>query len=109
MNRRSGRSRRRASVDGVAREAGVAKGTISLYHESKEALFTAIALRVADQLETATAARRAEVPFPERLRLVLEAKSLTLFDVVTRSRHAAELVRVSLRGLGRPGGGTIPA
>jgi AcrR family transcriptional regulator len=84
---------RRASVDDVAREAGVAKGTIYLYHESKEAMFRAVGQAVADRLLLgAAAARAAEGPTPERLRLVLEAKFLYLYDVVTRSPHAAELL-----------------
>lgn len=84
---------RRASVDDVAREAGVAKGTIYLYHESKEALFRAVAQVVADRLLAGAAeARAAKAPAAERLRLLLEAKFLYLFDVVTRSPHAAELL-----------------
>lgn len=84
---------RRASVDDVAREAGVAKGTIYLYHESKEALFRAVAQVVADRLLAGAAeARIAKGPAGERLRLLLEAKFLYLFDVVTRSPHAGELL-----------------
>lgn len=84
---------RRASVDDVAREAGVAKGTIYLYHESKEAMFRAVGQAVADRLlQGAAAARAAEGTAAERLRLVLEAKFLYLYDVVTRSPHAAELL-----------------
>lgn len=84
---------RRASVDDVAAEAGVAKGTIYLYHESKEALFRAVAQAVADRLLAgAAAARGAEAPAAERLRLVLEAKFLYLYDVVALSPHASELL-----------------
>lgn len=84
---------RRASVDDVAREAGVAKGTIYLYHESKEALFRAVAQTVADRLLAGAAeARTAEGTTAERLRLLLEAKFLYLYDVVTRSPHATELL-----------------
>jgi AcrR family transcriptional regulator len=84
---------RRASVDDVAREAGVAKGTIYLYHESKEELFRAVTQVVADRLLAgAGEARAAKAPAAEKLRLLLEAKFLYLFDVVTRSPHAAELL-----------------
>lgn len=84
---------RRAAIDDVAREAGVAKGTIYLYHESKEALFRAVGQAVGDRLLSgAASAREAPGPAAERLRLVLEAKFLYLYDVVTRSPHASELL-----------------
>lgn len=84
---------RRASVDDVAREAAVAKGTIYLYHESKESLFRAVGQAVADRLlDGAATARAAEGTAAERLRLVLEAKFLYLYDIVTRSPHAVELL-----------------
>ena len=84
---------RRAAVDDVAREAGVAKGTVYLYFDSKESLFRAVAQLVGERLLAgAEKARGADAPPTERLRLVLEAKFLFLHDVVARSPHAAELL-----------------
>jgi AcrR family transcriptional regulator len=84
---------RRASVDDVARAAGVAKGTVYLHFESKEALFRAVAARLADDiLERTAAARRTRAPAARRLEDVLAAKFLTLFDLVFSSPHAAEIL-----------------
>ena len=84
---------RRASMDDVAREAGVAKGTLYLYHESKEALFKAAGRSVAEGLlRGAEKARKSSAPVAGRLVLLLEAKFLYLYDMVTRSPHAAELL-----------------
>lgn len=84
---------RRAAIDDVAREAGVAKGTVYLYYESKEALFRAVAQDFADRmLAGAASACATRAPVPERLRRVLEAKFLYVYDVVTRSAHASELL-----------------
>ncbi len=84
---------RRASIDDVAREAGVAKGTVYLYHESKEALFRAVSQSVIDSLlAAAEEARRTEGSAAERIRLVLEAKFLFLYDLVFSSPHAAEIL-----------------
>ena len=83
---------RRASIDDVAREAGVARD-VYLYHESKEALFRAVSQAVIDRLLAATEeARRTEGPAPERIRLLLEAKFLYLYDLVFSSPHAAEIL-----------------
>jgi AcrR family transcriptional regulator len=56
---------RRAQMDDVARSAGVAKGTLYLYFESKEALFDA-ALRSADQPRPISPPRSLPVPTPRR-------------------------------------------
>lgn len=89
---------RRSSVDDVAREAGVAKGTIYLYHESKEAIFRAVGQEVADRLLAGAATARATGgSAAERLRLVLEARFLYIYDVVTRSPHAAEILDSKIR------------
>jgi AcrR family transcriptional regulator len=89
---------RRASVDDVARAAGVAKGTVYLHFESKEALFRAVASRLADDiLARAAAARGRKVPAPRKLEAVLAAKFLTLFDLVFSSPHAAEILESGSR------------
>lgn len=84
---------RRTSIDDVAREAGVAKGTIYLYHQSKEALFQAVGRAVGERLlRGAEDARRSPGSLADRIRLLLEAKFLYLYDVVVKSPHAAELL-----------------
>src|SRR5258707_13413797 len=41
---------KRTSVDDIVREAGIAKGTLYLYYDSKNALFAAVAARVCTKL-----------------------------------------------------------
>lgn len=84
---------RRASLDDVARAAEVAKGTLYLYYDSKEALFRAVARDFAERVVAGAAAAVASpAPLPRRVTAVLEAKFLYVFDRVTRSAHAAELL-----------------
>ena len=41
---------KRTSVDDIVREAGIAKGTLYLYYDSKNALFAAVAARLCTKL-----------------------------------------------------------
>ena len=83
---------RRTTMDDIATEAGVAKGTLYLYYPSKEALFGAIQARV-----IAAAERRCDEaearggPLAERLRGLLEAWFGLMFDRYGESDHLREL------------------
>jgi AcrR family transcriptional regulator len=84
---------RRTSIDDIAREAGVAKGTVYLYVESKEALFRTLAQSLLDGvLATARAAAAARTGVVERLAAILDAKFGFFYDLLHRSPHASELM-----------------
>ncbi len=84
---------RRTSMEEIAREAGIAKGTVYLYFPTKEALFRALSQQTLDHV-LAEAGRAAASPRPlgERLRAVLEAKYGYFHAVVHSSPHAGELL-----------------
>lgn len=90
---------RRTSIDDIARQAGVAKGTVYLYVENKEALFRTLARTTLDGvLANARAAAEARGgPIAERLTAVLDAKFGFFHELLHRSPHASELLTSSSR------------
>lgn len=84
---------RRTSIEEIAAEARIAKGSIYLEFRSKEALFHAVAERVATEMLTA-AAEAASGPqaLEERLTAILVAKFWRLYDLVHARPHAGELI-----------------
>jgi AcrR family transcriptional regulator len=84
---------RRTSIDDIARAAGVAKGTVYLYVENKEALFRSLSQAMLDGvLASARAAATARKPVAARLAAILDAKFGFFHDLLHRSPHASELV-----------------
>lgn len=84
---------RRTSIEEVAREAGIAKGTVYLYFQTKEEIFRALAQMTIDRvLEGATAAAAGPGGVGERLRAILEAKFGYFHDLLAGSPHASELL-----------------
>ena len=84
---------RRTSIDDVAREAEIAKGTVYLNFTSKEEIFRALCERLIEYADSAVKVARATGgPIHERLVAVLEAKFGFFFETVYRSAHAAELM-----------------
>src|SRR5258708_31655109 len=84
---------RRTSIDDIAREAEIAKGTVYLSFKSKEEIFRALCETLIERSESAVKlAREKRGPIEERLVAILEAKFGLLFDTVYRSAHAAELM-----------------
>src|SRR5678815_2322301 len=66
---------RRTSIDDIARQAGIAKGTVYLYVENKEALFRTLARTTLDGvLANARAAATGGGPIAARLTAILDAK-----------------------------------
>ncbi len=84
---------RRTSIDDIAREAEVAKGTVYLSFKSKEEIFRALAETLCERVDSNVAdARALDGSIAERLVAVLEAKFGFFFETVHRSAHAAELM-----------------
>jgi AcrR family transcriptional regulator len=84
---------RRTSIDDIAREAEIAKGTVYLSFKSKEEIFRALCESLIERTESAVKlARENSGPIDERLVAMLEAKFGLLFETVYRSAHAAELM-----------------
>lgn len=84
---------RRTSIEDVAREAGVAKGTVYLYFASKEELFGSLARELCTAaLAAVHAALAARGPLAARLAAALDAKVGYFHRLLAGSLHAAELV-----------------
>lgn len=84
---------RRTSVEDIAREADVSKGTVYIYFENKEALLRACVGRFAALLEERTwAALNAGGTMEETLTALLEAKFLLGYSIICSAPHAQELI-----------------
>ena len=84
---------RRTSMDDIAREAGIAKGTIYLSFASKEEVFQALSQRLSQRmLADAEAARRRPGTTADKLAAMNAAWFGTYAETIRRSPHAAELL-----------------
>ena len=84
---------RRTSIDDLARETGIAKGTVYLYFATKEAIFRALCEQVTVRvLADADQAARTPAPLATRLRGVLAAKFDYVHALLHGSPHAGELL-----------------
>ncbi|GAB4516617.1 MAG: hypothetical protein Tsb0020_35260 [Haliangiales bacterium] len=85
---------RRTSVEDVAKEAGIAKGTVYLYYRNKQALFGAVCGHVADTFLARSEAALAERgPLGDKALALLRAKFGYLYEIVHSSPHAAEIIQ----------------
>src|SRR5277367_1092685 len=84
---------RAVTMELVAREADVAKGTLYSYFKNKDELFLAVCARMARIEERAVeqALLRPDAPLDSRLAAAVIAKHRTIFTLVRGSAHAAEL------------------
>jgi AcrR family transcriptional regulator len=84
---------RRASMDDIAREAGIGKGTIYLSFAGKEEVFQALSRRLAQRmLAGAEAARHRPGTTADKLAAMNAAWFGTYAETISRSPHAAELL-----------------
>ena len=84
---------RRASIDDIAREAAIAKGTIYLSFAGKEEVFRALSQRLAQRmLAGAEAARHRPGTTVDKLTAMHAAWFGTYAETISRSPHAAELL-----------------
>jgi AcrR family transcriptional regulator len=83
---------KRTALDDVVREAGIAKGTLYLYFDSKDALFAAIAERLcADVLRNAEEAIASSSSITLRIVGCLDAYIGAMHRLTAQSPHIAEL------------------
>jgi AcrR family transcriptional regulator len=84
---------RRTSMDDIAREAGIGKGTIYLSFPSKEEVFQALSQSLSERmLAGAEAARRRPGTTADKLAAMHAAWFGTYAETIRRSPHAAELL-----------------
>jgi AcrR family transcriptional regulator len=84
---------RRTSMDDIARETGIAKGTIYLSFASKEEVFQALSQRLSQRmLAGAEAASRRRGTTADKLAAMHAAWFGTYAETIRRSPHAAELL-----------------
>ncbi len=84
---------RRTSMDDIAREAGIGKGTIYLSFASKEEVFQALSQRLSERmLAGAEAASRRPGTTADKLAAMHAAWFGTYAETISRSPHAAELL-----------------
>ena len=84
---------RRTSIDDIARQAGIAKGTVYLYVENKEALFRTLSQTLLDGvLATARAAATGGGGIAARLTAILDAKFGYFHGLLQGSPHVTELM-----------------
>ena len=84
---------RAVTMELVAREADVAKGTLYSYFKNKDELFLAVCARMAriEQRAVEQALAKPDAPLDSRLADAIIAKHRTIFTLVRGSAHAAEL------------------
>lgn len=87
---------RRASMEGVARRAGVSRATLYTHWGSKEELFRALVSQLHEEhlsamSEALNAARNGEGSFRDRLYTALHARFARFVELTSGSPHAAEL------------------
>lgn len=84
---------RRTSIDDIAREAGIAKGTVYLSFASKDEVFLAVSQALVERMfAEAETARQRPGTAQERLTGMTIAWFGRYFDTVSSSPHAAELM-----------------
>ncbi len=83
----------KTTIADIAREAGVAVGTVYLEFPSKEAIIEALSdSQHHAVLEKMRKAAQAEGPFADRLRAVLDARMQALFGLCEGGAHARDLI-----------------
>jgi len=83
---------KRTALDDVVREAGIAKGTLYLYFDSKDALFAAIAERLCTEMfKNAEDAIASSASITSRIVGCLDAYIGAMHRLAAQSPHIAEL------------------
>ena len=89
---------RKMTVEDIAVEVGIGKGTIYLHFTSKEEIVLSHVDRIVDRLkEQLRAIARSDVPAPERLRLMLLTRVLFRFDSIQHYTQSLDDLLAALR------------
>jgi AcrR family transcriptional regulator len=84
---------KRTSIEDIAAEADIAKGSVYLSFTSKEEIFRALCEDIVKKIEAeAQRARDSGAPLADRILAILAAKFGFYFETVRSSPHAAELI-----------------
>ncbi len=93
---------KKTTIDEVAQDAGVGKGTVYLHFSGKDALLLTLVLEVKRNINAQMRAIAASLASPEdRLRRMILAGIGTVYDACTGTPHGSELVddvRIYLQG-----------
>jgi AcrR family transcriptional regulator len=93
---------RATSIEGIAEAAGMSKVTVYGYFRDKEAVFVAVAERIAQALEAAVRqALTQEAPFPAPIAAALAAKHRLVMARVSASAFASELFQAKAAHVAR--------
>ncbi|MDD5307864.1 MAG: TetR/AcrR family transcriptional regulator [Deltaproteobacteria bacterium] len=83
----------KTTIDDIAKRAGVGKGTVYLYFRSKVEIMLALTELTNDRISAdLERIAKGEGSPEERLRACLMHRILTLFDIVQKSPHGAEII-----------------
>jgi AcrR family transcriptional regulator len=83
---------RATTIEAIADRAAISKVTVYGYFRDKDAVFIAVAERLAARLQDAVLGQLArEAPISNRIAAALIAKQIIVFDLVRRSLHSREL------------------
>lgn len=86
----------KTTMSDVAREAGVAVGSVYLEFPSKDAIVAELSSRKHDLvLQAITRGIASERPYGERLRLAIDARTEAYFSIASGGAHACDLVHCS--------------
>jgi len=92
---------KRTSMDDIAREAGVAKGTLYIYFVSKERLFIAISEHFEDEMtEKLHEASALELSLAEKIVALMDARIGSILRWKAGTPHAPELIATHERLIG---------
>jgi AcrR family transcriptional regulator len=89
---------KKTTIDDIAQEAGIGKGTVYLYFDGKEDILLTIAAGVKRNITAQMEAiAHSLAPPEEKLRRMLLSSILTVHDAVNSTAHGLELVDEMLR------------
>lgn len=92
---------KRTTVDDIARDAGVSKGSIYLHFSSKEQILQMLSRQqetlVLDRIRAAAAG---DAPAPKRLQEAVAAAFLTIWDLCHEAPHAPDIWAENLAAIG---------
>lgn len=88
----------KTSVARIAREAGVAVGSVYLEFAGKDAIVEALSLGRFERVLSAMRAAAARGPWPDRLQAAMERRTRALLSLADDGAHGAELLRCCCPG-----------